>query len=150
MKVIDAVRRPGVTVTPDATIVRVAELMDAAAIGTVVVVDEGEGVVGIVTDRDLVCRGLARRVSRDARVDAVMSTPVIAVDVDDDLHHVYRLLREHAVRRVVVTEGPTAAGVVSVDDLVMNLVSDLDDLIRPVAAEVLFGQHDSPVPAIRG
>ena len=147
MRAIDVVRRPCVTVAPDATIVRVAEFMDAAAVGTVVVVGE-EGVVGIVTDRDLVCRGLARRVSRDARVDSVMSTPVVAVEADGDLHHVYRLLREHAVRRVVVTDGPTAVGVVSFDDLVMNLISDLGDLVRPVAAEVLFGQHDAPVPAV--
>ena len=147
MKAIDAVRRPCVTVAPDTTIGRVAELMDAGAVGTVVVVGD-DTVIGIVTDRDLVCRGLARRVGRDARVDSVMSTPVVAVEADSDLHDLYRLFREHAIRRVVVTEGPTPAGVVSLDDLVMNLVSDLGDLVRPVTAEVLFGQHDAAVPAV--
>ena len=147
MKVIDAVRRPCVTVAPDTTIGRVAELMDAAAVGTVVVVSD-ETVIGIVTDRDLVCRGLARRAGRDARADSVMSTPVVVVEADSDLHDVYGLYREHAVRRVVVTDGTTPVGVVSLDDLVMNLVWDLGDLIRPVTAEVLFGQHDASVPAV--
>ena len=65
-----ATRKAPVTVAPDSTIAEVAALMDRAVVGGVVVVD-GDRPVGIVTDRDLAVRALARRVPPDARVDSV-------------------------------------------------------------------------------
>jgi len=40
-------------------------------------------------------------------------------------------------------------GMITVDDLLMDLAADLADLTRPITGEVLFGHHDSPVPATR-
>lgn len=38
---------------------------------------------------------------------------------------------------------------ITVDDLLIDLAADLTDLSRPITGEVVFGHHDSPVPAIR-
>jgi len=147
MKVREALRRSAVAIAPEQTVRTAAQVMRSSGVGTLVVVDEAAAPVGIVTDRDLVTRALAADVPADARIDAVMTTPVVTVAADADLHSCFRLFRVNAVRRLVVVDGATFAGVVSVDDLLVDLVGDLGDVVRPVTAETLFGQHDAAVPA---
>lgn len=147
MRVGDAIRRSGVAVGPDDTVQDAAAVMDQAGVGALAVVD-GEELVGIVTDRDLVRLALARGVPYDARVDAVMSAPVVSVDADADLHDTFALLRTNAVRRVAVLKGGRFVGMISIDDLLMDLAADLTDLARPVTAEVLFAHRDSEPPMV--
>jgi CBS domain-containing protein len=146
MLTIDAVRRSGVGIRPDQTIREAAMLMEQAGVGSLAVVD-GDELVGIVTDRDLVRRGLARDLAGDARVDGVMTSPVMTISADADLHAAFALFRSHAVRRLAVVQGTRFVGMVTIDDLLVDLAADLADLARPVTAEVLFSHHDSPVPA---
>lgn len=146
MRSIDAVRRSGVGIRPDQTIRDAAVLMEQAGVGSLVVI-EGDELVGIVTDRDLVRRGLARGLTGDARVDGVMTAPVVTISAEADLHDAFALFRTHALRRLAVVQGGKFQGTITVDDLLIDLASDLADLARPVAAEVLFGHHDNPVPA---
>ena len=146
MRTIDAVRRSGVAIRPDQTIREAAVLMDGAGVGSLAVI-EGSHLVGIVTDRDLVRRGLAHNRASDARVDGVMSSPVVTISADADLHDAFALFRDHAVRRLAVVRDEEFLGTVTIDDLLVNLAADLGDLARPVTAEVLFGHHDSSVPA---
>lgn len=147
MRTIESVRRPCVAVTPDTTIGQTAQVMEANAVGTVVVVADG-AVEGIVTDRDLVCRVLARHGDLSARIDAVMTSPVVTIDADAEFRDAFPLFRSNAIRRLVVVQGGEPVGVLSVDDLLMDLVSDLGDLVRPVTAETIFGHHDAKVPAV--
>ena len=146
MRTIDAVRRSGVGIRPDQTIHEAAALMEQAGVGSLAVID-GEELVGIVTDRDLVRRGLARGLTGDARVDGVMTSPVVTISADADLHDAFALFREHAVRRLAVVRDDRFVGMTTVDDLLVDLAADLSDLARPVTAEVLFAHRDSPVPA---
>ena len=146
MKTIDAVRRSGITVAAEQTIHEAAALMDSAGVGALPVVDDGR-LVGIVTDRDLVRRGIAQRVDADGRVDAMMSSPVVTIDADADLHDAFAMFRTNALRRLVVVRGGDVVGMISIDDLLMDLAGDLADLARPVTGEVVFGHHDSPLPA---
>ena len=146
MRAIDAVRRSGIAVEPDCTIQKAAAVMESAGVGALAVID-GDQLVGLVTDRDLVRRALAKALAPDARIDAVMSTPVVTIDADTDLHDAFGLFRTHAVRRLAITKKGQFAGMITVDDLLIDLAADLSDLARPVTAEVLFGHRDSPVPA---
>lgn len=142
MKVIDAVRRSGVGVGPERTLHEAAVLMEQAGVGSLAIID-GDRLVGIVTDRDLVRRGLARGLSPEARIDGVMSAPVVTIDAEAELHGAFEVFRTHAVRRLAVTRGDAFVGTVTVDDLLVDLAGHLADLTRPVAAEVLFAHHDS-------
>jgi CBS domain-containing protein len=146
MRSIDAVRRSGVGLRPDQTIREAALVMEQAGVGSLAVID-GDELVGIVTDRDLVRRGLARDLSSHARVDGVMTSPVVTIAAEADLHDAFALFRTHAVRRLAVVRDGRFQGMITVDDLMVDVAADLSDLARPVAAEVLFGHHDSPVPA---
>lgn len=147
MKIIESLRRPKVMIAPDQTIYAAAVLMEQTGVGALAVVD-GQRLVGIVTDRDLVRRAIARRTPDDARIDSVMSSPVVSIEADADLHEVFALFRTNPVRRVAVVSSDEFVGMITVDDLLIGMAGALADLTRPVIAEVVFGgHHDAPVPA---
>jgi CBS domain-containing protein len=146
MRTMDAVRRSGIGIAPERTIAEAAALMDQTGVGALAIIDH-DRLAGIVTDRDLVRRGLARGLPSDARIDGVMTTPVLTIDAEADLHDAFGLFRTHAVRRLAVVRDGAFVGMVTVDDLLMDLAGDLADLARPVTAEVLFAHRDSSVPA---
>jgi CBS domain-containing protein len=148
MQTIDAVRRPGVSISADQTVTEAAELMEQGGVGALVVADEAGAVVGIVTDRDLVRRAMARGLPGDARVDGVMSLPPITIEHDRDLHEAFGVFREHAIRRLPVLDQGRFVGMLTVDDLLVNLAGHLADLARPVTAEVIFGDHEPPGPVV--
>lgn len=143
-----AIRRSGVAVAPDRTVGEAARIMERSGVGALAVVDS-DRLVGIVTDRDLVTRVLARSRPEDARVDSVMSTPVVTIDAAADVHQAFALFRNHGNRRLPVVEEGAFVGMLSVDDLLINVIGELVDLVRPVTAEAIFGHRDSPLPVAR-
>lgn len=148
MRTIEGMRRSGLSIEPERTIHDTAAVMEQTGVGALAVID-GDRLVGIVTDRDLVRRGLAQGLPTDARVDGIMSTPVVTIDADADLHSAFALFRTHAIRRLAVVRGGQFVGMITIDDLLVDVAADLVDLSRPVEAEILFAHHDSPAPATR-
>ncbi|HET9731364.1 MAG TPA: CBS domain-containing protein [Acidimicrobiales bacterium] len=149
MRTIDAVRRSAVAVDPGRTVAAAAAVMEAAGVGALGVVDPDNHLVGLVTDRDLVCRALATGLEHSARVDSVMTTPVLTIEAGADLEVAYALFRTHALRRLPVVDHGRFVGMLTVDDLLMDLAAGLADLVRPITGEVIFGHHDAKVPASR-
>jgi CBS domain-containing protein len=94
--------------------------------------------VGIITDRDLVRRGLAQDLAATAGVEKVMTSPVVTIDADADLHAAFTLFRAPAVLRLAVVDGDEFVGMITVDDLLVDLAVDPSDLARPIAAEVFI------------
>jgi CBS domain-containing protein len=148
MKVRELTSKTPVTLPVDATIEAAAQLMDQRAVGAVIVVDEGRP-VGIVTDRDLTVRALARRVPFDGRIDSVMTTGVVAIDADADAQRAIAIFASHPFRRLPVVDGAHVIGMVTVDDLVVTVGRMLGELTTGVTAQLLFGHAESspPVPA---
>ena len=146
MRIRDIAQRKPITVEPDATVRHAAQLMEANGVGAVAVVENGSP-VGIVTDRDIVRRVVARGLGDDSRVDGVMTSPVVTIEADADFRHAFDILHGHAVRRIAVTSDGRLVGMLSVDDLLVCLASDLASLARPVTAELLFAHRDPRLPA---
>jgi CBS domain-containing protein len=146
MRAVDVIHRSGVGIGPEHTIREAAEIMERSGVGTLIVVD-GHELVGVVTDRDLVRRALARGVAPDSRVDSVMTPSVVTVDADADVSEVFATFRTHGLRRIVVVRGGEVQGVIAIDDLLVLVASQLGDLCRPITAELLFAHRDSQVPA---
>lgn len=144
MRARDAVRKEPVSVSPDMSIGDVAVLMNERVVGAVVVLASGS-IAGIVTDRDLVVRGLAAGVPPDARVDAVMTADVVTLDANADLREALPIFRSHGFRRLPLVDGTELVGMLTVDDLLIDLVSDLGDVVRPITGEVVFGFAERPM-----
>ncbi len=147
MHAVEAARKAPVTIGPDQTVTEAATLMDRSAVGALVVTEADGRPVGIVTDRDLVVRGLARRASAEARIDSVMSTDLVTLDADADLRDALKVFEERAIRRLPLVEGDRLAGMLTVDDLMVDLTADLVRLTRPVVGQVLFGHREPVMPA---
>jgi CBS domain-containing protein len=122
-----------------------ADLMNRDVVGAVVVVDHDRP-VGIVTDRDLVVRGLVRRLLLDARIDSVMTAELITLPGDADLHDAMALFQRHAVRRLPLLQDGRMVGMITIDDIAIDLVSELDSLFRPVVGQVIFGAPEREEP----
>lgn len=109
-------------VVPQAGLVEVAEMMRDDAIGTVIVVDDGDTVTGLATDRDLVVRCMAEGKDPSATtIGEACSEDLVSVGPDAPAERAARLMREHAVRRIPVVDAEgRAVGVVSIGDLALT------------------------------
>ncbi|MFG2884176.1 CBS domain-containing protein [Streptomyces sp. NPDC048297] len=136
MKVCEVMTAPPVCVAPRVPLVEVTRRMAECAVGSVLVVENG-ALRGIVTDRDLALRGMGGGMAPEAPVDAVMSAEVVTVDADDDLQVAYRAFRRTEVRRLPVLDGGRVVGVLTIDDLFLDVFRRLGDLLGPVAWSVL-------------
>jgi CBS domain-containing protein len=90
-------------VTAQMTVREAARLMDEEDVGSLPVVDEGERLIGIVTDRDVAVRVVGRGLDADnTPVVEVATRDVVAVTPDHDLDDALRVMAKEQVRRVPV------------------------------------------------
>ena len=150
MYAIDAARKPPATIAADRTITQAAQEMDRLAVGALVVVEPSGRPAGIVTDRDLVVRAVARRADPEARVDSVMTTDLVALAPDADLREAFGIFERHALRRLPLVADDVVVGMLTMDDLVVDVTADLARLTRPITAQVLFGHQEPSTPATLG
>lgn len=108
------------TIDADATVAAAAERMRACNIGSLAVVHAGF-VVGIVTDRDLVVRVLAKGGSATMTVRVAMTSGITTCLADDDVENAARTMARAGVRRLVVLDRELEpVGLLSLDDLALH------------------------------
>lgn len=103
-------------VSRDVTVAEAARVLAECDVGPLPVVD-GEELVGIVTDRDLVVRVLAE--GRDPGTTTVgeIASTVVSVEPDVEVGEALRLMAEHQVRRLPVAEAGRLVGILSQSDV---------------------------------
>ena len=114
------------TVNPSTTLATVAQRLRLQGIGALVVV-EGERVVGLVAERDIV-RAFAehRGAAAEIKVDEVMTRDVITCRPEDSLTRILGLMTRHRVRHLPVLEGGRLAGLISIGDAVKHRLDELE------------------------
>jgi CBS domain-containing protein len=115
---------------PEATTAEAAKLMKEEDVGAIVALGPGEKPLGILTDRDLVLRVVAlKRDPSQVKLQEVMSKHPCTVPGNEPVMLAARRMAEKGVRRLlVVDEGGSVIGVVSVDDLLTILISELSNV----------------------
>jgi CBS domain-containing protein len=105
--------------TPDTSLEQVAKLMVQHDCGEIPVIDSAEHVVGVITDRDIVCRVVAQGKNPLAYpAEICMSELVVTVSVDTPIADVVTTMEKHQIRRVpVVDEEGRCAGMISQSDV---------------------------------
>ncbi len=124
-------------VTPQTPLNEVAELMRSDDVGSVPVV-EGDRLVGIVTDRDIVVRAIAQgKDPRGMPASEVSTRELVTVGPDDDLSDALDLMARHQVRRLAVTgEDERLVGVVSQADVARQAKEkDRGELVQSISQE---------------
>ena len=112
----DLLKGDPVTVEASATVEEAAKLMGEKDVGDVLIVENDE-VQGIVTDRDIVIRVLAKGNGPDASVSEVATTDLETLEPDASIDDAIQKMEQANVRRLPVVEDGKPIGVISLGDL---------------------------------
>jgi len=117
MKISEVMTREVATVSSNQTAQEAASFMLQGDAGSIPVVDE-DRLIGMITDRDIAVRGVAKGRGPDTPVRELMSEGVICARENDDIEEVARKMGEAQVRRLpVIDESDNLVGIVSLGDL---------------------------------
>ena len=113
-----------ITISEDAPVLEAIRLMAEHHIGAVLVM-RGDELVGIASERDYARKVILQgRSSSDTPVGLIMSTPVICVGSLDSITDCMSIMTERHVRHLPVLEGDRLIGLVSIGDLVKELIEE--------------------------
>nr|WP_285857131.1 CBS domain-containing protein [Mesobacillus subterraneus] len=101
----------------------VAVKMKDLNVGAIPIVD-GDRLVGMITDRDIVIRGVAEKHPPSSKVEAVMSDHLVTATQDMTTEEATKLMAEHKIRRLPVVEGDKLVGIVALGDFAVNELTD--------------------------
>jgi CBS domain-containing protein len=137
MKVREAMHKGVEWVAPDTPVTELAKLMRTRDIGAVPI-GENDRLIGMVTDRDIVCKGLARDGFDAQRATArdVMTPGIHCCREDDDLAKAVKHMESLNVRRLpVINKSKRMVGILSLGDISHSAPSDLlTECVKTVSA----------------
>ena len=117
------------SIVPEASVYSAIEQMAERGIGALVVLDHGR-LAGILSERDYTRKViLAGRSSRETEVGEIMSTDLVTVAPTDGVNHCLRVMTEHRVRHLPVVADGMVVGVLSIGDLVKQVIAEQGDTI---------------------
>lgn len=120
---------------PDLPIHEVAELMRMHNIGSVLIMD-GKTLHGIITDRDIALKVVARQHAIDSPVSDFMNAPVETIGRERGLHDLISLMREKRIRRlVIVDDQQNPVGIVSQGDVLNLLAAEVSEIVSGTCPE---------------
>ena len=118
--VTDVMTRNVRTMTPTDTVAAAAKAMHELNVG-VIPVCEGDKLLGMVTDRDIVVRAVAKGLGGDTPLSKVMSTDVRTARETDDLDTVLADMASRQIRRLPVLDGSQRlTGIISIGDIAVK------------------------------
>ena len=120
-----------VSISPSASVFDAIKLMADESIGSLIVIDAGGKIVGIVTERDYARKVIIQdRSSKDTRVEEIMSTDVMTATSDDSVRSCMERMTENKVRHLPVVEDGRVIAMVSIGDLVQAVIADQQEEIE--------------------
>ena len=113
------------TTSPDSTVFEALEVMAEQDVGALVVLDPEGEVAGLISEREYARKVILRgKLSRDTRVRDIMRTEVICVSSQQSVDVCMKLMTEHRCRHLPVVENGQLAGLVSIGDVVKEVIED--------------------------
>jgi CBS domain-containing protein len=145
MRIAEIMTKDVQVVTPDTDLVTVAKRMKQLDVGVIPVV-EGERLVGLITDRDIVIRAIAAGTNvQQAQVREHMSPDPTTVSSDDDVQRATEIMAREQIRRLPVVDNGKLVGIVSIGDVAVDARKDkqtgdvleqISEPARPRSSEV--------------
>ena len=110
-------RRTLRTISPDTTLLEAAKLMRDTKVSALLVYEAGH-YNGLLSESDLVRKGMAESCpAQETLVRAVMSRPLLAIDITGSAHEASEKMAEHGIRHLAISEEGQIVGIISVRDL---------------------------------
>jgi CBS domain-containing protein len=118
MVVKDVMTSPVITVNEDGIVHELTKLMDKNDVGCIIVTDKEGRPVGIITERDLITRVLAKNLlANKVKAKKVMTSPLLTIDPDEPLAEAARKMSRLNVRRLGVIYKGNLVGLISSKDI---------------------------------
>lgn len=130
--------------TANTSVDEIAKLMVHNNCGEIPIVDTADQLIGVVTDRDIVCRIVAEgKNPMGHTAEECMSRSVVTVDPETPIEEVIATMEKHQIRRVpVVANGGCCAGIISQADLARTGPEhEIAELVREVSQETGRGSR---------
>jgi CBS domain-containing protein len=126
MKVSDIMTSEGLaTATLDTTLAEIATRMRDENVGAIPIVDDDEKLAGIITDRDIVVRGIAEGEDpNECTAEDIISEQLHTIHPEADLEDAAELMARHQIRRLPVVEDAVIVGMISLGDLAVKAEED--------------------------
>lgn len=124
------------SIRPDARVIEALQLMAQKDIGALPVLD-GERLVGIMSERDYARKViLLGRSSQDIEVRDIMTTDVVTVDPRRTVEECMSVMTQKRVRHLPIVEGGKLVGLVSIGDLVKEVIAEQEQTIRQLESYI--------------
>lgn len=124
-----------ITVDVKDSLFEAAKVMRENNIGFIPVVD-GEQLAGVITDRDLVVKGLAENKGTDTRVEEVMTRECIAVTPDTPVEDAVHIMADRKIRRLCVVDNDELIGICAIGDIAVRskLLEDAGEALSEISS----------------
>jgi CBS domain-containing protein len=135
MLVKNIMRRKLLTMTEDATINDVIDLMVENHAGSVIIVDkeEEDKVVGIVTERDILCKIINHKKPLDLPIKEIMTRNVITISPNDTIEKAAQIMTENKIKKLPVVENGKLVGIITLTDIVASGIKLEDAILQELA-----------------
>jgi CBS domain-containing protein len=131
-------RKNVVKIFPEATIADACELMEKHQVGSIVAEIDGK-LCGILTDRDIALKVTGQQKDpRMTKVAEIMTADPIRITVNKDLQQLTHLIHAYHVRRIPIVDGfDRTLGIVTLDDVIALIASEMSEVGKAIAEEFL-------------
>ncbi|HZN24839.1 MAG TPA: CBS domain-containing protein [Burkholderiales bacterium] len=124
------------SIGPDAKVIEALQLMAQKDVGALVVM-EGGRLVGMLSERDYARKVILHgRSSQDVPVRDIMTSDVITIDPGKTIEDCLGLVTQRRIRHLPVCEGEKLIGLVSIGDLVKEVIADQEQTIKQLESYI--------------
>lgn len=118
------------SIAPDASVFEAIEMMAQKEVGALLVLD-ADNLTGIISERDYTRKVILKgKSSREIKIRAIMTSPAICADAEQDIKECMALMTSKKIRHLPVLENNRLVGMVSLGDLVKSIIAEQDSQIR--------------------
>lgn len=121
LKIQEIMTKEVTTLNSNDSIAKAADMMKKINVGSIPVVENNK-LVGIVTDRDIILRNVAKGDSSNQAISQVMTQDIVSVTPDTDVHEAADIMAQNQIRRLPVVQDGSLLGIVSIGDMAVESI----------------------------
>jgi len=133
----DVMKKSVISIDSSMTVEDAAKMMDDASIGAIVVIENGIA-IGIITERDITRRVVAKGKPLSTNIKDVMSSPLVLINPDDSVWDAAQLMKSRRIHRIPAVKDNRLVGIVTTSDIVKLCSIGSDAEMRKITEQILL------------